>query len=422
MRKSPEKLVGPAPPREPVSRDEFPVTGKVRRKIHFLPGGRRQRASSGKALGRDPMLQFRIIAGTREHARDMLRRIEVQELVLEDDVTIEVAGFSPAEIDQILIDVDPEPVEPGPATARVGDIFIFGPHRLICGDACDPAVLTGLMAEKRARLLLTDEPYNVPIRRHVTGGAHREFVMASGEMNPDDFRAFNERWMSAAIAHVVDGGIIGTFIDWRGLSTVHAAALQLWLSPLNLIVCSKSNAGMGSVYRSPHELLPRVKKGLCAHVNNVALGRHGRRHSNVLWPYPGASSRGSDARGRLVDHPGVKPVAMLEDALRDLTNRGDIVIEPFLGSGSTLIAAEKAGRRCCGVELDPLYVDLIVRRHEEQSKRDEHHLCGKACFFGEVPGHQFFDAVLGMALEDGLQGRGQIIGRVYVGHLAGGDQ
>ena len=125
----------------------------------------------------------------------------------------------------------------------------------------------------------------------------------------------------------------------------------------------KSNAGMGSLYRSQHELLPLFKKGLANHINNVELGKRGRWRSNV-WTYPGASSLGSDARRGLRDHPTVKPTAMLEDALFDLTNRGDIVIDPFLGSGSSLIAAEKTGRVCRGIELDPLYVDVIMRRYE----------------------------------------------------------
>jgi len=133
--------------------------------------------------------------------------------------------------------------------------------------------------------------------------------------------------------------------------------------PLNLIVWAKTNAGMGSLYRSQHELLPLFKKGADPHVNNVELGKRGRWRSNV-WTYPGASSLGSDARRGLKDHPTVKPTAMLEDALLDLTNRGDIVIDPFLGSGSTLVAAEKTGRVCRAVELDSLYVDVIVRRYE----------------------------------------------------------
>ena len=142
--------------------------------------------------------------------------------------------------------------------------------------------------------------------------------------------------------------------------------MKLGLAPLNLIVWAKTNGGMGSLYRSQHELLPLFKKGSAPHINNVELGRRGRWRSNV-WTYPGASSLGSDARRGLKDHPTVKPTAMLEDALLDLTHRGDIVIDPFLGSGSTLVAADKAGRVCRGVELDPLYVDVIVRRYEAAS-------------------------------------------------------
>jgi DNA modification methylase len=160
-----------------------------------------------------------------------------------------------------------------------------------------------------------------------------------------------------------DGGVFGTFIDWRGYSTVSAAAAKIGLKPLNLIVWAKTNAGMGSLYRSQHELLPLFKKGLAPHVNNVELGKRGRWRSN-LWTYPGASSLGSDARRGLKDHPTVKPTAMLEDALLDLTNRGEIVVDPFLGSGSTLIASETTGRICRGVELDPLYVEVIVRCYE----------------------------------------------------------
>jgi DNA modification methylase len=265
-----------------------------------------------------------------------------------------------------------EAIEQGPlapasgvtAVARPGDMFQLGLHRLICGDATDPAVLARLMdGDPSARLILTDEPYNVKISGHVTGGAHREFAMASGEMSDAEFLAFNVAWIEAAKPHLCDGGVFGTFIDWRGLPTVHSAATKLGLMPLNLIVWAKTNAGMGSLYRSQHELLPLFKKGDAPTVNNVELGKKGRWRSNV-WTYPGASSLGSDARRGLQDHPTVKPTAMLEEALLDITNRGDIVIDPFLGSGSTLIAAETTCRICRGVELDPLYIDVIIRRYE----------------------------------------------------------
>lgn len=192
--------------------------------------------------------------------------------------------------------------------------------------------------------------------------------MASGEMSREEFGAFNAPWIAAAQAHLVEGGVLGTFIDWRGYPVVHAAAEENGLEPLNLVVWSKTNAGMGSLYRSAHELLPLFKKGGGPHVNNVALGKHGRWRSNV-WTYPGASTIGSDARGGLTSHPTVNPTAML-DALLDLTGRGDIVLDPFLGSGSTLIAADRAGRVCRGVEPDPLYVDVVLRRYKGATGKD----------------------------------------------------
>ncbi len=217
-----------------------------------------------------------------------------------------------------------------------------------------------------ARMVLTDEPYNVPIAGNVTGGRHREFAMATGEMSAPEYLAFNETWMGAALPYLANGGLLATFIDWRGYSIVDAAAVNLGLAPVNLVVWSKTNAGMGSLYRSQHELLPLFKKGDAPHINNVRLGKRGRWRSNV-WTYPGASSLGSDARRGLAEHPTVKPSAMLEDALLDLTERGDIVLDPFLGSGSTLIAAHRTGRVCRGVEIDPLYVDLIIRRFETET-------------------------------------------------------
>jgi DNA modification methylase len=298
-------------------------------------------------------------------------KIEFEELILLD-APIEITGFSPAEVDHVILGEAADglgqgPLEPDPAAtavARAGDIFQLGLHRIVCGNATDPAVLARLLeGDAAARLVLTDEPYNVKIAGHVTGGVHRKFAKASGEMSDAEFLAFNEAWMAVVLPYLSDGGVCGTFIDWRGLSSVSVAAARLGLKPLNLIVWAKNNAGMGSLYRSQHELLPLLKKGTASHVNNVELGKRGRWRSNV-WTYPGASSLGSDARRGLKDHPTVKPTAMLEDALPDLTNRSDIVIDPFLGSGSTLIAAEKTGRVCRGVELDRLYVDVIARRYE----------------------------------------------------------
>jgi DNA modification methylase len=296
--------------------------------------------------------------------------LEFKELIIAE-APLELSGFGSDEIDQIIIGSGDQNSEIGPlapargakATAQIGDVFRLGPHRLVCGDATDEAVVASLMLGQIAQLVLTDEPFNVSIGGHVTGGDHREFVMASGEMTDAQFLNFNRRWIGAVLPHLADGGVFGTFIDWRGLPIVHAAAIELGLFPINLVVWTKTNAGMGSLYRSQHELLPLFKKGTAPHVNNVSLGKRGRYRSNV-WTYPGASSLGSDARKGLEEHPTVKPTAMLEDALIDLSNRNEIVLEPFGGSGSTLIACQNTGRICRCIELDPIYVDVIVKRFE----------------------------------------------------------
>jgi DNA modification methylase len=299
-------------------------------------------------------------------------KAELIELV-DADIEIEDTGFTIAEFDQITLDDDVEPLEKGPlapeagaiATARVGDVYLFeGGHRLICGDATGPEAYAALMQGETARLVFTDQPYNVPISGHVTKGDHREFAMASGEMTEEQFLAFNQAWIEAALPHLCDGGLIGSFIDWRGYHTVHNAALGASLTAMNLIVWAKTNAGLGSLYRSQHELFALYKKGTASHTNNIQLGKTGRWRSNV-WTYPGASSVGSDSRGGLQFHPTVKPEAMCADAILDLTNRGEIVLDPFLGSGSTLIAAQRTGRRCFGIELDPLYVDVMIRRYQK---------------------------------------------------------
>lgn len=297
-------------------------------------------------------------------------RAEFAEL-LETGITIESSGFTEAEIDQIIIGDEVDALEQGPLTpepdaacfVQIGDIFAIDEHRIICGDATDPDVYAKLLEAQHARLIFTDEPYNVPIGGHVTKGDHREFVMASGEMSEAEFAAFNRAWIHQAVNWLCDGGAFGTFIDWRGYPTVHHAATEEGLSALNLVVWSKTNAGLGSLYRSQHELFPLYKKGDAPHVNNVSLGQAGRWRSNV-WIYPGASSLGSDSRKGLIHHPTVKPVAMCQDAILDLTHRGEIVLDPFLGSGSTLIAAERARRRCYGIELDPKYVALILNRFQ----------------------------------------------------------
>jgi DNA modification methylase len=189
----------------------------------------------------------------------------------------------------------------------------------------------------------------------------REFAVASGELSREDFATFNRTWMEHAASTLVEGGLLATFIDWRSVEIVLAAGRELGLDLLNLVIWEKTNGGQGSLLRSQHELLPVLKKGTATHVNNVQLGRHGRWRSNV-WTYPGGSSLGSEARSHANDHPTVKPRAMLEDALLDVSNRGEIVLDPFLGSGSTILAAETTGRVCRAIEIDGRYCDVAIVR------------------------------------------------------------
>jgi DNA modification methylase len=294
---------------------------------------------------------------------------EFKELIIAD-APIEISGFDADEIEQLVSAVDkdgPETVDlalsTGPAIARPGDLFRLGAHRLICGDASDPAVIRRLMGHDIARFVFTDGPCNVAISGEVTDGATGEFANASGEMTQAPFLSLHRQWIEAVLPYLADGGLLGTFIDWRNLPILLAAATTLALTPLDLVVWAKTNAGAGSLYRSQHELLPLFKKGSSSHVNNLSLGKRGRRRTN-LWTYPSVSSSGSDARKGPSDHGSAKPTAMLQDALIDLSNRGDIVLDPFLGSGSTLIAAENSGRVCRAVELNPLSIDVIIRRYE----------------------------------------------------------
>ena len=222
------------------------------------------------------------------------------------------------------------------------------------------------MGGKRAALVFTDPPYNVPIAGHVGGLgaiAHREFVMASGEMGPAEFTGFLRTALGHAARHSRDGALHFVCMDWRHMPELLAAGGEAYTELKNLCVWAKGNVGMGSLYRSQHELVFVFKSGRGAHRNNIELGRHGRHRSN-LWSYPGVTSfrRSSDEGDLLALHPTVKPVRLVADAILDSSARGVLVLDPFLGSGTTLIAAERVGRRCCGMELDPLDAGTVVRQ------------------------------------------------------------
>lgn len=282
-------------------------------------------------------------------------------------------GFSTPQIDLILSPPVKAPKStsddqlPSPAASivsRPGDLWLLeGGHRLLCADACEADSYAVVMNGERARLAACDLPYNVPIRGHVSGQAEaREFAMASGEMTAEAFTGFLRTIFSHCAAHSVDGAMHLQFMDWRHMPEMMAAGTAVYGELKNLCVWTKDNAGMGSLWRSQHELCFVWKVGRGPHINNVELGRHGRHRSNV-WTYPGANT---DARSKAEaeGHPTPKSVAMIADAILDVTHRGDIVLDPTLGSGTTLVAAHRTGRRGFGLEIDPRYVDTAIRRLE----------------------------------------------------------
>jgi DNA modification methylase len=218
-----------------------------------------------------------------------------------------------------------------------------------------------------AELVFTDPPYNVPIAGHVSGlgrQAHGDFAMASGEMSEAEFTGFLTTSLGAMAAQTKDGAIHFICMDWRHLPELLAAGKAVYHEQKNLCVWVKSNGGMGSLFRSQHELIAVFKKGAAPHINNVDLGRHGRNRTNV-WTYPGMNSFGAERDGALAMHPTVKPVALVQDAILDCSNRGGIVLDGFGGSGTTLIAAERTGRRARLLEIDPAYVDVTLRRFRD---------------------------------------------------------
>lgn len=292
---------------------------------------------------------------------------------------IEITGFSAAEADILLGDlVDPEhePADEIPAlketaVSRCGDIWILGKHRLSCGDAQQEVDWQALMQGQRGAAVFTDPPYNVPVESVVGRGKtrHREFALASGEMTQPQFTEFLTSVFRFCAAHTVDSSVHYSCMDWRHHQELTEAGRAVYDELLNIVVWVKSNAGQGSFYRSQHELIFVYRNGRAPHRNNVELGRHGRNRSNV-WHYAGVNTFRAGRMDDLAMHPTVKPVAMVAEAIRDCTKRGDIVIDAFMGSGTTILAAERVGRRAFGLEIDPLYVDVAVRRWQAFTGQD----------------------------------------------------
>lgn len=309
------------------------------------------------------------------------------------DFDIEVTGFERPEIDfriQSLeaIDAiersDDFQLASGPPISTPGDIWQLGDHRVLYGSALDDAAASRLFAGEKAAAVFTDPPYNVRIDGNVGGkGAihHREFAMAAGEMSEAEFTGFLTSALVAICQNTVRGAVIYTCMDWRHVSEALAAGRASGCELLNICVWVKSNGGMGSLYRSRHEFVFVFRNGPEQHINNIQLGRFGRNRTNV-WNYAGGNSFARKGSKRNLElHPTVKPVLMVADAIQDSTNRGDIVFDPFLGSGTTLLAAERVGRRCYGVELDPLYVDTAVERWQRITGQKAHNHLGESFDF-----------------------------------------
>ena len=308
--------------------------------------------------------------------------IELAAIIEFDESPIEILGWDTAEIDVILDDIgtnetsvsasDPAdeqieaPVDP---VSRPGDLWLLGSHRLLCGSSLDTDSWSRLLDGETAAMVFTDPPYNVPVTGHVCGlgkVSHDEFAMASGEMSKPEFTVFLSGFIGKMIPHLKDGAVLDVCMDHRHVGELVAAIEGNGLTHLNLCMWNKNNGGMGSLYRSKHELVFIAKKGKAPHTNNVELGKHGRYRTNV-WDYAGVNSFGKNRMTDLANHPTVKPVALVADAIRDVTHPGEIVLDAFMGSGTTMLAAERTKRRSFGIEIEPRYVDVAIRRWERMT-------------------------------------------------------
>ena len=324
------------------------------------------------------------------------------ELDIEVDLDLTITGFDLPEIDILLderavaaasveaeesleLDLARTPV------TRLDDVWQIGEHRLVCGDALDAKSYETLLGDERAQMVFTDPPYNVPIAGHVSGlgkPKHREFAMASGEMSRDEFTRFLSGAFDELAQHTDDGAIHFICMDWRHMAEVLQAADGIYTDLKNLCVWAKTNGGMGSLYRSQHELVFVFKSGEAAHINNVELGKHGRNRTNV-WSYAGVNTFGG-GRDELALHPTIKPIDLVADAIRDCSHRGGIILDPFAGSGSTLIAAHTTGRIGRAIELDPIYCDVIIERMKAR--------CGLEAVL-EATGESFAEAMQSRAAQ-----------------------
>ena len=296
------------------------------------------------------------------------------EILTAADFSVEATGFSTAEIDIMFDGVekpetnDPDDLQPEDIApeivSKLGDLWVLDNHRLVCGNALEKSAYDAVMKGEKAQMVITDPPYNVKIDGHVCGNGsikHQEFIMASGEMSQSEFTAFLNKAGMLIREFSQDGAIIYSFMDWRHSWELQAALTPVFGPQRQLCVWVKDNAGMGTFYRSQHELVFVYKKGDAPHVNNFELGQHGRYRANV-WNYPGVNTFKGKGYELLALHPTVKPAALIADAIRDCSHRKGAILDPFVGSGTLLVAAERTGRQARAIELDPQYVDVSVQR------------------------------------------------------------
>ncbi len=314
---------------------------------------------------------------------DNLLKIELKELSISTEFDLEITGFEMSEIDIILDDAvsgddDPDDdvpaIDNSPAITKPGDIWQLGDNTLMCSDSLNRETYKNSMGSNKADAVITDPPYNVKINGHVCGNGkvkHSEFAMASGELSEGEFDMFLYTTCANMAEFSKDGSLHYIFMDWRHIDALLKAGKTVYTDLKNICVWNKDNGGMGSLYRSKHEFVAVFKHGTMPHTNNIELGKYGRYRTNV-WDYKGVNSFGKNQKD-LKMHPTVKPVALLADAIKDCTKRGDSVLDPFAGSGSTLIAAERTGRVAYCIELDPKYCDVIIRRWQDMTGREAYH-------------------------------------------------
>ena len=355
----------------------------------IIAGHGRVQAAKLMGLAEVPTVQIAYLSATQKRAYILadnrlaekagwdkeILAVELQGL-LADGFEVVLTGFEAPDIDVILDAAadtksdrhgDDNIPAAGPAVTQAGDLWQLGAHRIFCGNALECASYGNLLDGSKASLIFTDPPYNVTIGGNVGGKGeihHREFAMGSGEMTPPIFTSFLTTTFQHLAANSFDGSIHYTCMDWRHMQEMLAAGYNVYSELKNVCVWNKSNGGLGTFYRSKHELVFVWKSGTAPHLNNFELGQHGRNRTNV-WDYAGVNTFRSGRMDELQMHPTVKPVALVVDAIKDCSKQGDIVLDPFCGSGTIIVAAERTGRKARALEIDAAYVDVAIRRWEQ---------------------------------------------------------